>query len=145
MRAIKELLYIIALLCSGGVFGFLLSERALLQGGLNVEGLGDVDLSVIIESTLTSSQFAFVLLGFPLSLIVALIIQFSIGEERGRIWLFFSLLGFAALATATFFMDSDWALQSPSLFSILVITRIIFSGLSLIAMGFAYRAQGDRY
>lgn len=145
MRVIKEILYVIALFSAAGIFGFFVVVSALNSIEITLEDGTVLDISSRVETTLNSAQFAFFVLGLPLSIIAALLVQLVTRDPRGRVPLLMALFGFAGVTAITLYFNSFTQTPEGSLIAILKLLRIVFAGLSLLAMGYAFRANGREF
>ncbi len=163
MRLIKEILYIIALICAGGLFGFFFTMNFSILKGLD---LADPAIALAANQEIghatQSSLFAAILLGLPLSIVTIFLVQLSLRDPRGRLALFIALLGFIGIMITTLMFSAPLN-QSLEILNLSNLEgdpaaiwqeystnwqrwnwlRIICSSISLIAMGFAFRAQGQ--
>lgn len=160
----KTIIYLLALLCSGALFGFFFTMSVSIMPGLDLTAPYSALLAnQEIGHATQKSYFAVALLGTPITLLILLILVWRTGFKDEGLWIGAAFAGFIAMMVVTLTLNvplnqildalpltPDIASPSELWLSYSVDwqkwnwLRVIFSGLSLLALGRALMLHGAR-
>ena len=160
----KPVFYLLALLCTGALFGFFFTMSFSIMPGLDLTAPYSAILAnQEIGHATQKSYFAVALIGTPVSLAILLGLLWRSGTKVERIWVAFAFLAFVAMMVVTLTLNvplnqildalpiaADQENLSALWFAYSVdwqkwnLLRVLFSGLSVLALSIALLKHNAR-